>query len=116
MKNGRYEEYGEVRWFKDDELHREDEPARIWSDGTIGWYRHGKLHRVGCPAIKRVDGTKKWLVDGKYHRLNGPAVEYPSGRCEWWVDGVKINITDIFGYEPSVPLTEGEQVILRLRV
>ena len=116
MKNGRYEEYGRIRWYKDDVLHREDGPAVIWCAGAREWYLDGKLHRVGGPAIEYPNGTKKWCVNGYFHRLDGPAIEWEDGSTEWWVDDKEVDVLAVFGYEPSVPLSEEEQVILRLSI
>ena len=55
-------------------------------------------------------------MNGERHRLDGPAIEWADGSKAWYVDGEKVDIIDVFGYEPSVPLTEKEQMVLRLRV
>ena len=91
MKNGRYEEDERVVYYKDDVYHREDGPAVVFSTGT-----------------------KFWFWNGKYHRLDGPAMEGESGYQAWYVDDQKIDIIAILGYEPTIPLSEEEQVILRL--
>ena len=33
---------GDKRWFKDDQYHREDGPAREYADGGTDWYFNGK--------------------------------------------------------------------------
>ena len=103
-------------YLKDGCFHRIDGPARVSADGYKSWWVNGKLHRIGGPAIEDADGTKTWFVDGNLHRLDGPAIESLCGYCAWWVDDQEIDIKTIFGYEPSVPLTEDEQLILRLKV
>ena len=114
MKNGRYEENGDVYWYKDDVLHREDGPAVVYAKGDKWWYIDGLLHRRDGHAIERACGSKEWYVDGKCHRLDGPAIEWADGDREWWVDGQFVDIMTIFGYLPSVPLSPEEQMILRL--
>lgn len=37
MKNGRYEENGNIIYYKDDKRHREDGPAVLFSNGN-GWH------------------------------------------------------------------------------
>jgi hypothetical protein len=49
----------------DDEPHREDGPAVIFSDGKQFWYRDGMYHRDDGPAIIYPDGTQKWYLNGK---------------------------------------------------
>ena len=39
------DERGNECWYKDDKLHREGGPAKIWPDGHLEWYIHGKCHR-----------------------------------------------------------------------
>ena len=93
MKNGRYEYKGNVHWYKDNVRHRLDGPAIEWENGS-----------------------KEWHVNGICHRLDGPAFEDSHGYKEWWVDGQEVDIIAVFGYEPSIPLSEEEQLILRLSV
>ena len=77
-----------IRWRNDkDQLHRLDEPAIEYADGSKSWYVDGKLHRLDGPAFERADGSKSWWVDGKRHRLDGPAIEWVNGTKEWYVDG-----------------------------
>ncbi|WP_175789424.1 hypothetical protein [Burkholderia cenocepacia] len=86
MKNGRYEESDAVKWYSNDQLHREDGPAFISPNGTNMWYSHGAKHRLDGPAIEYADGFKAWYVDGNLHREDGPAVEWPNGNQEWWIN------------------------------
>lgn len=116
MRNGRYEEYGRVVYYKDDTPHREDGPAIEWADSGKQWIVNGVTHRIGGPAFERADGHKEWWVNGKRHRLEGPAIVWANGSETWFVDGEKVDLIDVFDYEPSVPLTEEEQMVLRLRV
>jgi hypothetical protein len=52
-------------WAIDGEWHREDGPARVYSDGTQVWCRHGFTHRDGSlPAIIRPDGRVEYWRDG----------------------------------------------------
>lgn len=114
-----YREYiiGTKEWYRDGELHCEDGPAVIHSDGYEGWYQYGTLHRDNdlpavinpyrgkewwingkrhrhndLPAVIELDGTQKWYYNGIKHRGNDlPAVIAP-GRQEWWVDGKRQRI------------------------
>lgn len=94
--------------------HREDGPAIEYSDGSKQWWKDGVQHRLDGPADEWADGSKLWIVDGRIHRIDGPAVELANGITYWVVNGVSINVIEIFGYEPTVPLTEDQQMILRL--
>jgi len=87
MRNGRYiDDNGDVRWYLNNELHREDGPAVERADGSRRWYLHGKLHRTNGPAIEWANGTHFWYLSGKCHRTDGPAVEYPNGTCQWYLN------------------------------
>ena len=114
MRQGRCERYGTIYWYKDDILHREDGPAIEGADGSKRWYLHGDLHRLDGPAIETAGGSKHWYVNDLLHRLDGPAVELANGHKEWWVNGQGVDVLAVFGYLPSVPLTEEEQMLLFL--
>ena len=116
MLNGRYENHGTVSWHKDDVIHREDGPAIEWADGGKQWAVNGVTHRLDGPAWERADGIKQWHVNGKLHRLDGPAIEGYDGYNKWYVEDQEVDIIAIFGYEPSVPLTDEQQMVLRLSV
>jgi hypothetical protein len=47
------------------QLHREDGPAIIFSNGRKQWWINGKLHRVDGPAIEWSDGSKSWFLKGE---------------------------------------------------
>ena len=48
----------------------------IYSTGTKKWYKNNQLHREDGPAIEMSSGDKYWYVNGKLHRIDGPAIEY----------------------------------------
>lgn len=58
-------------------------------DGNIGWYQDGKLHREDGPAFFLANGGQAWFQHGLEHREDGPAVEYADGTNEWWIYGVQ---------------------------
>lgn len=51
-------------WFLDGELHREDGPAIIHSDGEIVWYTNGVRHRENLPARVDSGGVSYWYENG----------------------------------------------------
>jgi len=65
-------------------IHREDGPAEVWSDGTQAWYKDGKLHREDGPSIIKPDGTQYWYKDGYLHREDGPAEVWSDGTQAWY--------------------------------
>lgn len=67
MKNGVIEINGDICWYKNDLLHREDGPAVICAIGDRYWYFEDKLHRKDGPAVETVDGYKEWWVNGKLY-------------------------------------------------
>lgn len=73
-----------IRYYKDDNRHREDGPAEIcYEDQELktvveeNYWLNGKLHREGGPAyIEYADGEvvyEEWATNGKLHRVDGPA-------------------------------------------
>ncbi len=61
--------YKNKQWFKEekflnDELHCDDGPAILYSDGTELYWKHGRLHREGGPAVKWANNTEEYWVDG----------------------------------------------------
>lgn len=112
----KYEEEDRTVWYKGNDYHRLDGPAMEYHNGRTEWWVEGKRHHTNGPAITTADGTLYWFLNGVRHRMDGPAVEYFNGDKEWWVDGKEVDIFAIFGYEPSVPLTEEQQMVLRLSV
>ena len=71
------------------DLHREDGPAREWSDGDKYWYINGQRHREDGPAFEGSNGDKYWLINGKFHREDGPAIEYYYGDKFWYLNGIQ---------------------------
>ena len=50
------------------------------SDGSRRYYNaDGQLHREDGPAQVGSDGTKLWCINGNYHRVGGPAIEWNNG-------------------------------------
>ena len=59
-------EYGQTEYKnKHGELHREDGPAVIYTNGSEEWYINDKLHREDGPAVIWEDGTKYWFLHDK---------------------------------------------------
>ena len=89
MNNPEKDKNGNLRWYNEKgQLHREDGPAEIVSNGGCYWCINGKLHRENGPAVECTSGHKEWWVNNKLHREDGPAVEWENGYKQWWVDGV----------------------------
>ena len=65
MKNGRYEEYGDVFWYLDGKLHREDGPAIEHANGDMEWYLNGQSHREDGPAYEGSNGRKQWFLNNQ---------------------------------------------------
>jgi hypothetical protein len=59
----------ELKSFKiKSDLHREDGPALIRSDGLQEWWYNGIVHRIDGPAIIRPDGSSCYYIKG--HRVS----------------------------------------------
>lgn len=48
------------------QLHREDGPALIKTNGDQFWWLNGKLHRTDGPAAIWADGARAWWLNGKH--------------------------------------------------
>ena len=73
--------------YLNDQLHREDGPAKIWADGDQEWWVNGQRHREDGPAIVRANGSQEWWVNGDLHREDGPAEIYANGSQCWYFNG-----------------------------
>ena len=74
--NFSYDDKKGEEWRLNGVLHREDGPARTYSNGTKQYYKHGYLHRIGGPAVEANYGycTKTvYYYEGKIHNEKGPA-------------------------------------------
>jgi hypothetical protein len=71
---------GEITWYVDGKLHREDGPAVERVDGGKIWYHHGVVHRTDGPAVIQAGDTKFWMLNGKIVDADGPGVELKDGR------------------------------------
>lgn len=67
LRNGLCLIAGNLTWYKDGIIHREDGPAIIYTSGRKEWLQNGFLHREGGPAIESESGSKFWILNGKYH-------------------------------------------------
>jgi hypothetical protein len=73
---------------KEGELHRDEGPTYIGSNGYQVWYRNGKRHREDGPSIIGTYGTQYWYQNGQLHREDGPAAIHSDGRKEWSLHGI----------------------------
>lgn len=68
----------EIKYYQNDQLHRENGPAEIIKNFSELWRKHGVTHRFDGPSYYSLnfgsaDTFKYWIVNGLYHRINGPA-------------------------------------------
>jgi hypothetical protein len=84
------DECGARRYFNGiGQLHCEEGPAIVYSDGSEEWFHTGERHRLDGPAVIWAEGSKFWYQNGVLHREDGPAVEYArSGGTYWFLFGV----------------------------
>lgn len=86
---------GVHQYFKNGKLHRDNNPAKVYTNGNSVWYNEGNIHRIGGPAvinyipldfIQNIDNVDEdqrplkcnyngWYENGLLHRLGGPAIE-----------------------------------------
>lgn len=104
---------GNKRWKLQGDLHRDDGPAAIYTNGMEIWYRYGIYHRVGGPAIIRPDLGEYWYQYGARHREDGPAIMFANGRNEWWFLGVRIH--NKREYQSATGITNEQMTMLILK-
>lgn len=87
-KEGCYKgEYGIIRWYKNNLLHKEGEPATIDILNNKHWFIDGKLHREDGPAIERGNissRSNRWFIQG---------IEYTEEEFEIYLENKKLNET-----------------------
>jgi hypothetical protein len=64
--------------------------CNLYDNGDMRWYLNGVMHREDGPAIIWRNGTKFWKINGYNHRLDGPAVEFSNGHVAWFYMGERI--------------------------
>src|SRR5690606_28291850 len=69
-------------------------PACEYSNGDVEWYINDLLHREDGPAIEHVEGYKAWYKNDKLHREDGPAIEHSSGNKLWYNHDVLYKLND----------------------
>ena len=79
---------GDIYWYLNGKLHREDGPAAEYVDGNKYWYLNGKRHREDGPAIEFANGDKHWYLNDKLRHEDGPAIEFANGDKFWYLNGV----------------------------
>ena len=63
------------------------------------WYnKKGQLHREDGPAIIYSNGTKRWFINGLRHRDDGPAVETNDGYKEWYINNKQLSENEFNQY------------------
>lgn len=90
IKNGRYVVNNDIRWYKNNLLHKEDGPALEKANGTKHWIINGMLHRENAPALIYYNGNQCWYIHGNLHREDGPAIEYANGENQWYINNNKM--------------------------
>ena len=80
----------QMRWYKNDQLHRVGGPAIRFTNRRVEWYYRGQLHRKGGPAIIGCDGTKEWWQYDRLHRDDGPAIVTATDGKRWFCRGTEI--------------------------
>jgi hypothetical protein len=116
MRQGKIvNEDGDVYYYKDDQLHRDDDlPAVEFATGTKWWYQNGKEHRDNdLPAVESSDGTKFWLKNDKRHRLAGPAEIYLSGEKCYYIDDKELT-PEQHANHPEVKKYRLQQILNRM--
>jgi antitoxin component YwqK of YwqJK toxin-antitoxin module len=94
-------------WYKNGQLHRENDLPAAISLRSQCWYKNGEIHRDNdLPAVTSPNGYQGWYKNGEFHRDNDlPAVIYPNGDQEWFKNGKLHRDNDL----PAVINSDGSQ-------
>jgi hypothetical protein len=105
-----HDEDGNVYYYSDHRLHREDGPAIIFATGTEHWYYNGKLHRDDGPAIVYKENKNHWIwyKHGKRHREDGPAISIDD-HTKYFLNGIQYSFEN---WLKHTPLSESEKLLL----
>lgn len=58
--------YGEIVWYKNDKIHRQEDESAIITNSNKIWFKHGRKHRDGKkPAVVENNGFKAWCINVK---------------------------------------------------
>lgn len=82
--------YPTFKVVKDITEDKEQLTVKMGHFGVKRWYKGDQLHREDGPAVEYPNGTKQYWINGRLHREDGPAVEYADGTQEYWVNGARI--------------------------
>jgi hypothetical protein len=52
----------------------------------ISYFENGFLHKKNNAAINFYDGTKYWVIHGQRHREDGPSYEISDGSKRWYLN------------------------------
>ena len=79
--------YSELEiWILNNSYSRDNLPAVTYRRGEMHWYQNGELHREDGPAsISKY--MKSWLINDNLHREDGPAVIRTDGVLFWYLNG-----------------------------
>lgn len=105
---------GREEWYWEGKLHRNDGPAVITSGVMEAWYILGNLHRVGGPAFTHHNGEQAWYQHGRRHRTDGPAVIHANGDYGlWYVGGVRMR--NFKAFQTALLCNDEHIIMLRLK-
>lgn len=69
---------------KSDLIIYKDDAGRSWHNNK------GQLHNENGPAWVETNGAKAWYLNGDLHRTDGPAIEWSDGGKEWHINGKQL--------------------------
>ena len=83
--------------------------CKILGDNSIRYYKNDNLHREDGPAVECANGDKQWYINDEHHREDGPAVEYINGRKSWWFKDI------IYGYDNDFTIETWKEKVEELK-
>jgi hypothetical protein len=84
----------DIAFYKDGGLHRENNPAIIYSSGSKMWALNDKMHRLDGPSFTS-KSTDLWHKDGVLHREDGPAMIIKEINAQkYFIDGKELSLNE----------------------
>ena len=87
----------------DGQLHNQNGPALVHTDGYKAHYINGQLHNENGPAVVFADGDKEYYINDKRHNPNGPAIVYPNRDKYYYINGEELTEAEFKACQTKQP-------------
>lgn len=97
-----------------------DQPSRLYENGSCDWHKNGKLHRENGPAVIDFDLDmnlyEEYQRNGRIHNPNGPAQIWYNGntpeKISWWWQGSRMSFNQ---WAKKAKISDEKMAYLKLK-